>query len=55
MCLYGDPAYPLRVNLLAPYHGAQLTERMKAFNSLMSTTRVSVVAIWRHCQLLQIC
>ncbi|XP_028416849.1 uncharacterized protein LOC114541060 [Dendronephthya gigantea] len=42
MCLYGDPAYPLRVHLQAPYRGAQLTEQMKFFNKSMSATRVSV-------------
>ena len=27
MCVYGDPAYPLRVNLQAPYRGAALTQQ----------------------------
>ena len=22
MCIYGDPVYPLRVNLMAPFRGA---------------------------------
>ncbi|CAB4022736.1 Hypothetical predicted protein, partial [Paramuricea clavata] len=42
MCLYGDPAYPLRVHLQAPYRIAQLTQQMRLFNTLMSSTRVSV-------------
>jgi hypothetical protein len=42
MCLYGDPAYPLRVHLQAPYRNAQLTQQMRLFNTLMSSTRVSV-------------
>ena len=42
MCIYGDPAYPLRVHLQAPYRGAQITEQMKLFNKSMSATRVSV-------------
>lgn len=42
MCLYGDPAYPLRVHLQAPFRGAHLTNQMKLFNSYMSATRVSV-------------
>ena len=32
MCVYGDPAYPLRVHLQAPYHGAQITKQIKLFN-----------------------
>ena len=42
MCVYGDPAYPLRIHLQAPYRGAQITEQMKLFNKSMSATRVSV-------------
>ncbi|KXJ18454.1 uncharacterized protein LOC110232447 [Exaiptasia diaphana] len=42
MCLYGDPAYPLRVHLLAPYKHARLTPQEQAFNTSMSTVRESV-------------
>ena len=42
MCLYGDPAYPLRVHLQAPFRDARLTPDMEAFNSSMSKVRVSV-------------
>lgn len=42
MCLYGDPAYPLRVHLQAPYRNRQLTPAMTAFNKSMSAVRVSV-------------
>lgn len=42
MCLYGDPAYPLRVHLQAPFRGAQITQQMKLYNTSMSATRVSV-------------
>ena len=42
MCLYGDPAYPLRVHLQAPYRRENLTPEMAAFNKSMSTARVSV-------------
>ena len=42
MCVYGDPAYPLRIHLQAPYRGAQITEQIKLFNKSMSATRVSV-------------
>ena len=42
MCLYGDPAYPLRVHLQAPFRDARLTPEMEAFNQSMSRVRVSV-------------
>ena len=42
MCLYGDPAYPLRIHLQAPFRNAVLTPAMQAFNSSMSTVRESV-------------
>lgn len=42
MCIYGDPAYPLRVNLQAPFQGAALTPQMEMFNDSMSSVRVSV-------------
>jgi hypothetical protein len=46
MCLYGDPAYPLRVHLQAPYRIAQLTQQMRLFNTLMSSTRVSIESLF---------
>ena len=42
MCIYGDPAYPLRVNLMAPFKGAALIPPMEAFNDSMSNVRTSV-------------
>ena len=42
MCLYGDPAYPLRVHLQAPFRNAVLPPPMQAFNESMSTVRESV-------------
>ena len=42
MCIYGDPAYPLRVHLQAPFRDAIMTPRMEAFNRSMSCVRVSV-------------
>ncbi|XP_062312501.1 uncharacterized protein LOC134017158 [Osmerus eperlanus] len=42
MCLYGDPAYPLRVHLQAPFRNVNLTPQMMAFNKCMSEVRVSV-------------
>ena len=42
MCIYGYPAYPLRVNLQGPFQGAALTPQMEMFNDSMSSVRVSV-------------
>lgn len=43
LCAYnGDPAYPLRVHLQAPYRRENLTPEMAAFNKSMNTARVSV-------------
>ena len=42
MCIYGDPAYPLRVHLQSPFQGAALTPQMEMFNDSMSSVRVSV-------------
>ena len=42
MCIYGDPAYPLRVNLQGPFKNAHLTPQMQQFNKCMSEVRVSV-------------
>ncbi|KAK6165596.1 hypothetical protein SNE40_022496 [Patella caerulea] len=41
MALYGDPAYPLRPQLVTPYRG-DLTDEQEAFNRSMSMARVSV-------------
>ena len=40
--IFGDPAYLLRTNLLAPYNGAKLTQEQTDFNSSMSKVRVTV-------------
>ena len=42
MCIYGDPAYPLRLHLQTPFRNAVLTPDMQAFNDSMSAVRVSV-------------
>jgi hypothetical protein len=42
MCLYGDQAYPLRIQLQAPFRNAILTPQMQAFNTSMSSVRNSV-------------
>ena len=42
MCIYGDPAYQLRLHLQTPIRNAVLTPDMKAFNASMSAVRVYV-------------
>lgn len=46
LCIYGDSAYPLRPELMCPFregdYGRPLTPRMLAFNTAMSSVRVSV-------------
>ena len=42
MCIYGDPAYPIRPQLQAPFRQAYLTEEQQTWNQRMSTVRVSV-------------
>ena len=42
MCIYGDPAYPLRVHLQAAFRQDRLTPQMQAYNDAMSEVRVSV-------------
>ena len=34
ICIYGDPAYPLRVHLQGPFGNPHLTPLMEAFNAL---------------------
>ena len=36
MCIYGDPAYPLRVQHQAPFLQGCLTSQMQACNEAMS-------------------
>ena len=42
LCIYGDPAYPLRLNLQAPFRNPVLTQLEKDYNKSMSEVRVSV-------------
>jgi hypothetical protein len=42
MCIYGDPAYPLRVHLQASFRDVLMTPAMQEFNRSMSAVRVSV-------------
>lgn len=41
-CIYGDPAYLLRVHLIAPFRSGVLIPPMMAFNQSVSTVRESV-------------
>ena len=36
MCIYGDPAYPLRIHLQAPFRNRVLTPQILAYNSSLS-------------------
>ena len=43
LCIYGDPAYPLRNHLQAPYRSNRfLTHAQRDFNKSMSTVRICV-------------
>ena len=42
VCIYGDPAYPHRPQLQAPFKGAWLTPEQQEWNKAMSSVRVSV-------------
>lgn len=40
--IYGDPAYGLSRNIMAPFRGAHLTQQQQDFNRSMSQVRISV-------------
>ena len=43
LCIYGDPAYPLRIQLQAPYNNRNaLNPAQREFNTAMSKVRISV-------------
>ena len=42
MCIYGDPAYTLRVHLQAPFRQRVPTLQMQLFNKSVSAVRCSV-------------
>lgn len=49
--IYGDPAYGIARNILAPFRGAQLTPQEQEFNKSMSKVRISVEwAFGKVCQ-----
>ena len=41
-CVYGDPAYPLRIHLQAPFRVGVLTRQMEIVSEKMSAVRASV-------------
>jgi len=42
MCVFGDPAYPFRVHLQAPFCHGILTPMVEGYNAEMSSVRVTV-------------
>ena len=42
LCIYGDPAYPLRPRLQGPFKGAHMTPIQQQSNKAMSSARVSM-------------
>ena len=42
MCIYGDPAYPMRARLIRPFRDRVSTPKMQAFNRSMSQVREAV-------------
>ena len=42
LCVFGDPAYPLRIHLQGPFKYGVLTPQMEAYNGEMSAVRTSV-------------
>ena len=52
MCLYGDPAYPLRVHLQSPFTNARLTGDIQRVNGC--SKGFCGMDFWRDHQLLQV-
>ena len=46
LCIYGDPAYPLRQQLVGPFRGAATTPLKDTWNKSMSLSRTSVERIF---------
>ena len=42
LCLFGDPAYPMRRQLQSSFSGAYLSQQQREFNKSMSQVRVIV-------------
>ena len=48
LCIYGDPAYPLRAHLQRPFEGNHLSQEQKDFNKSMKTVCVSVEWVFKE-------
>lgn len=46
MCIYGDPTYPIRIHLKAPYKDPQLTPEKDAYNRSMSEVKTPTELIF---------
>lgn len=42
LCVYGEPAYPLRVHVQTSLRNHTLTDEIKVYNKSVSSVRVSV-------------
>lgn len=40
--MYGDPAYPMREEILSPFKGSKLNQEELSFNQKMSMNRIAV-------------
>ena len=45
MCIYGDPAYPLRMQFQAPFRLVDLHQEMLDYNKSLRPVRV---AVWQY-------
>ena len=48
LCIYGDPAYPLRAHLQRPFEGNHLSQEQKDFNKSMKTVCVSAEWVFKE-------
>ena len=50
MCIYGDPAYPLKVRLQGPFRDVYLTPQKQLYNQSMNSVRTSVEWLFADAQ-----
>ena len=48
LCIYGDPAYPLRSHLQGPFEGNHFLQEQKGFIKSMKTVCVSVEWVFKE-------
>ena len=53
--IYGDPAYGISRNILAPFCGSQLTTQQLEFNKSMSQVRICVSGASKNLPVLLLC